>query len=134
MRIEILNTGTELLLGSTANTHGTWIGQELVKWGLRVQRQMTVPDGIAIEEALREASHRCDVVIVTGGLGPTRDDLTREVLAEALGTQTAQIQASRIRIAGAPAIRVQVTGNLPLFGLVGPQVLTVEGHAFVEQP
>ena len=58
---------------------------------------------------------------------------TREVLAEALGTQTAQIQASRIRIAGAPAIRVQVTGNLPLFGLVGPQVLTVEGHAFVEQ-
>jgi Flp pilus assembly protein TadG len=59
---------------------------------------------------------------------------TREVLAEALGTQTAQIQASRIRIAGAPAIRVQVTGNLPLFGLVGPQVLTVEGHAFVEQP
>lgn len=59
---------------------------------------------------------------------------TREVLAEALGTQTAQIQASRIRIAGAPAIRVHVTGNLPLFGLVGPQVLTVEGHAFVEQP
>lgn len=59
---------------------------------------------------------------------------TREVLAEALGTQTAQIQASRIRIAGAPSIRVQVTGNLPLFGLVGPQVLTVEGHAFVEQP
>jgi len=59
---------------------------------------------------------------------------TREVLTEALGNQTAQIQASHIRIAGAPAIRVQVTGNLPLFGLVGPQVLTVEGHAFVERP
>lgn len=94
MRIEILNTGTELLLGSTANTHGTWIGQELVKWGLRVQRQMTVPDGIAIEEALREASHRCDVVIVTGGLGPTSDDITREATAKVLGVELIEDEAA----------------------------------------
>ena len=45
MHIEILNTGTELLLGTTQNTHGAWIGQELMKLGLRVQRQVTVPDG-----------------------------------------------------------------------------------------
>lgn len=87
MRIEILNTGTELLLGSTANTHGTWMGQELVKLGLRVQRQMTVPDGPAIESALREAMERSDVVIVTGGLGPTSDDLTRESAAAVLGIE-----------------------------------------------
>ena len=94
MRIEILNTGTELLLGSTANTHGTWIGQELVKWGLRVQRQMTVPDGIAIEEALRESASRSDAVIVTGGLGPTSDDITREATAKVLGVELIEDEAA----------------------------------------
>ncbi|MDB4429834.1 competence/damage-inducible protein A [Akkermansiaceae bacterium] len=87
MKIEILNTGSELLLGSTANTHGTWMGQELAKLGLRVQRQTTVPDGVAIEEALDECISRSDVVLVTGGLGPTSDDITREAAAKALGVE-----------------------------------------------
>jgi len=94
MRIEILNTGTELLLGSTANTHGTWLGQELVKLGLRVQRQMTVPDGHAILDSLRETSRRSDVVLVTGGLGPTSDDITREALAEVLGVEMIEDEAA----------------------------------------
>ncbi|MDP0490340.1 MAG: competence/damage-inducible protein A [Verrucomicrobiota bacterium JB023] len=87
MRIEILNTGTELLLGSTLNTHGHWMGQQLLHLGLRVQRQVTVPDGDAIEEALAEAVLRADAVIVTGGLGPTSDDLTREATAKVLGIE-----------------------------------------------
>ena len=87
MRIEILNTGTELLLGSTLNTHGHWMGQELLKIGLRVQRQVTVPDGEAIHEAMREAVTRCDALIITGGLGPTSDDVTREATAEVLGVE-----------------------------------------------
>ncbi len=94
MRIEILNTGTELLLGSTANTHGTWMGQELVKLGLRVQRQLTVPDGVAIEEALVETTRRSDVVLVTGGLGPTSDDITREALAKVLGVEMIEDEAA----------------------------------------
>jgi len=94
MRIEILNTGTELLLGSTANTHGTWMGQELVKLGLRVQRQVTVPDGKVIEEALKEAASRADVVLVTGGLGPTSDDITRESLAAVLGVEMIEDEAA----------------------------------------
>lgn len=94
MRIEILNTGTELLLGTTANTHGTWIGQQLVKLGLRVQRQVTVPDGAAIEEALKEAASRADVVLVTGGLGPTSDDVTRESLAAVLGVEMIEDEAA----------------------------------------
>ena len=89
MRIEILNTGTELLLGNTVNTHAAWFGQELFKLGLRIARQTTVPDGEAIREAIREAIlesiDRADVLIVTGGLGPTSDDLTREITAELLG-------------------------------------------------
>lgn len=87
MRIEILNTGTELLLGSTLNTHGHWMGQELLKMGLRVQRQMTVPDGDAIRDAMQESVLRCDALIVTGGLGPTSDDITREATAEVLGIE-----------------------------------------------
>ncbi len=94
MRIEIINTGTELLLGSTRNTHGTWMGQELVKLGLRVQRQTTVPDGVAIEHALSEATKRADVVLVTGGLGPTSDDITREATARVLGVDLMEDEAA----------------------------------------
>src|SRR6187431_1446894 len=85
VRIEIINTGTELLLGNTLNTHGAWFGRELFKLGLRISRQTTVPDGDAIRESLQEAIGRADAVIVTGGLGPTSDDLTREITAEVLG-------------------------------------------------
>jgi nicotinamide-nucleotide amidase len=87
VRIEILNTGTELLLGNTLNTHGAWFGRELFKLGLRIERQTTVPDGEAIREALAEAVERADAVVVTGGLGPTSDDLTREITAEVLGVE-----------------------------------------------
>jgi nicotinamide-nucleotide amidase len=85
MRIEIINTGSELLLGTTLNTHGAWMGTELIKLGLRVQQQTTVPDGDAIIQAMTEAMGRSDAVIVTGGIGPTSDDITREAAAEVLG-------------------------------------------------
>ncbi len=87
VKIEVINTGTELLLGNTANTHGAWLGRELFLLGLRISRQTTVPDGDAIREALAEAVTRADVVIVTGGLGPTSDDLTREITAQVLGLE-----------------------------------------------
>ena len=85
MRLELINTGTELLLGSTVNTHLSWLGQELLPLGLRIGRQVCIPDGDLIREALRETAGRADVVLVTGGLGPTSDDITREVTAEWLG-------------------------------------------------
>ena len=87
VRIEIINTGTELLLGNTLNTHGAWFGRELFKLGLRISRQTTVPDGDAIRDSLQEAIARADAVIVTGGLGPTSDDLTREITAEVMGLE-----------------------------------------------
>ncbi len=85
MRLEVVNTGTELLLGKVLNTHAAYFGQELFKLGLRVQRQTTIPDGAEIRTMLTEAFARCDVILVTGGLGPTSDDLTREIVAEMLG-------------------------------------------------
>ncbi|MBS0659267.1 MAG: competence/damage-inducible protein A [Verrucomicrobia bacterium] len=85
LRLEVLNTGSELLLGAAVNTHLAFLGEHLFRAGLRVERQTAVPDGPAIGEAMREAFRRCDILLVTGGLGPTSDDITRELTAELLG-------------------------------------------------
>ncbi len=85
MTVEVLNTGSELLLGEVVNTHAAWFGRELFPLGLRIARQTTVPDGAPIRQALIETVGRADIVLVTGGLGPTTDDMTREVAAELLG-------------------------------------------------
>ena len=87
MRVEVLNTGTELLLGGVLNTHLRSIAEAIFPLGLRVERQTTVPDGPAIRDALRETFGRADIVMVTGGLGPTTDDITRDVVAELLGLE-----------------------------------------------
>jgi nicotinamide-nucleotide amidase len=84
-RVEVLNTGTELLFGSVINTHLSFLAQQLFPLGLRVQRQSTIPDGDSIREAIIESAHRCDVILVTGGLGPTSDDITREIVSELTG-------------------------------------------------
>lgn len=89
MRLEVVNTGTELLLGKVINTHAAWFGQELFKLGLRIQRQTTIPDGSEIRTVLAEAFSRSDVILITGGLGPTSDDITREVVADMLGRDLA---------------------------------------------
>jgi nicotinamide-nucleotide amidase len=85
VNVEVLNTGTELLLGSVTNTHLAYFGQQLFPLGLRISRQSTIPDGSAIRGALLDSFPRCDVLLVTGGLGPTTDDVTREIAAELLG-------------------------------------------------
>ncbi len=94
MQIELLTTGTELLLGTTQNTHGAWIGQRLLRVGLRVSRQITVPDGEAVGRAMRIGLEAGEALIVTGGLGPTSDDLTREALAEVLGLEMIEDEAA----------------------------------------
>ncbi|HAO94416.1 MAG TPA: hypothetical protein DCQ96_00005, partial [Verrucomicrobiales bacterium] len=94
VQIELLTTGTELLLGTTQNTHGAWIGQRLLRVGLRVSRQITVPDGEAVGRAMRIGLEGGEALIVTGGLGPTSDDLTRESLAEVLGLEMIEDEAA----------------------------------------
>jgi nicotinamide-nucleotide amidase len=85
MIIELINTGTELVLGDTVNTNAAWVGQRLAALGLQVARQTIVPDGAVIEQVIQEAAPRADLLILTGGLGPTNDDLTRESAASVLG-------------------------------------------------
>src|SRR5688572_27932958 len=84
MRVVVINPGTELLLGDVVNTHINFIAREIFPLGLRVHRQIAVPDGAPIHDALAE-SLEADIVFVTGGLGPTTDDITREIAAELLG-------------------------------------------------
>ncbi|HEX4665692.1 MAG TPA: competence/damage-inducible protein A [Chthoniobacterales bacterium] len=87
MRVLVINTGTEILLGDVLNTHLTFIAREIFPLGLRVERQISVPDGDAIRDTLRENLERADLIFVTGGLGPTTDDITREITAELLGLE-----------------------------------------------
>ena len=84
--IEIINTGSELLLGRILNTHQQWLCSRLTQSGYTVARQVLVSDrGEDIQQAVREGLSRADLVITTGGLGPTCDDITRERIAELLG-------------------------------------------------
>ena len=82
-KAEILTIGDEILYGQTLDTNSHWISGELDKLSIKVIRKTTVPD---LEEeiltALAEAEHRADVVLITGGLGPTSDDLTKPTLAK----------------------------------------------------
>lgn len=86
VRYELLTLGDELLLGLTPNGHLTFIGAQLGRRGVMLQRNVTVTDEAdAIVAQFRESWARSDVVITTGGLGPTCDDRTRETIAAVLG-------------------------------------------------
>src|SRR5256885_12854266 len=87
MRIILINTGTELLLGEVGDALLSFMAQQILPLGLRIAEQRTVPDGPAIRETLAEVMLRVDVIFVTGGLGPTTDDITRELVAELFGIE-----------------------------------------------
>ncbi len=87
MRVVILNTGTELLLGDVQDAHLAFIAHEILPLGLRINEQRTVPDGKAIGDTLAELFARSEILFVTGGLGPTSDDVTREIVADLLGLE-----------------------------------------------
>ena len=84
MRIFVINTGTELLLGDVRDAHLSFIAQQLLAFGQRILEQRTVEDGRAIAGTLEEIFPRADLIFVTGGLGPTSDDITRDLTAELL--------------------------------------------------
>ena len=96
---EIISVGTELLLGEILNTNARFLCQRLAEMGIAVQRVLTVGDN---PERLKEdfllAWGRSDIVILTGGLGPTKDDLTKEVVAEALGLPLVEDAAQMAKI------------------------------------
>lgn len=86
MNIEIVTIGTELLLGFTVDTNSAFAGRMLAAQGVRVVRRTSVlDDPVAIDAAVREALARTGAVLTTGGLGPTRDDITKKTVADLFG-------------------------------------------------
>ncbi|GAB6931423.1 competence/damage-inducible protein CinA [Paenibacillus sp. JCM 10914] len=86
MRAEIIAVGTELLLGQIVNTNAQYLSRQLASMGIDVYYQTVVGDNMdRLQEALRLSSSRADIVLLSGGLGPTQDDLTKDALASFLG-------------------------------------------------
>lgn len=86
MNCEIICVGTELLLGDIVNTNAVYLSKELAKLGINVLYQSVVGDNDSrLEECIKKSLKKSDIIILTGGLGPTADDITKEVCCKALG-------------------------------------------------
>ena len=83
MHVEIISIGDELLIGQTVNTNASWMGRHLLDIGIHVQWATTVGDSRqALLQSLEIAASRADVILMTGGLGPTHDDITKKVTSD----------------------------------------------------
>ncbi|WP_300665871.1 competence/damage-inducible protein A, partial [Fluviicola sp.] len=88
IHVEIISIGDELLIGQTINTNASWMGTQLADNGIKVSHVATISDSWeAISAALRDAHDRSQVVLITGGLGPTKDDITKQVLCSYFHTR-----------------------------------------------
>jgi len=88
MKVSILTIGDEILIGQVIDTNSAWMGQRLNAIGAEVEKTVSVKDTRAsIEDGLRVAAEGVDIVLMTGGLGPTKDDITKKVLADYFGTK-----------------------------------------------
>ena len=86
VRAEVITIGDEILFGQITDTNTQWIGTELTNIGIRTVRKSSVGDQVdAILQVLHEAHQRADVIIITGGLGPTKDDITKKTLCTYFG-------------------------------------------------
>ncbi len=115
MLCEIVAVGTELLLGQIVDTNSAWIGEQLALSGIDCHRHTAVGDNRErMMAAFREALDRADAVIVTGGLGPTQDDITREVVADLMGVSMERDQelVDRIEVRFAGRGRKMPANNL----------------------
>lgn len=99
MVVELISVGTEILLGNIVNTNATYLAEKCALLGCSLYHQTVVGDNEErMEEAIRQAIERADIVILTGGLGPTKDDLTKEVTAKVFGRKLYMDEHSRTRI------------------------------------
>ncbi|MDD3149117.1 MAG: molybdopterin-binding protein, partial [Candidatus Riflebacteria bacterium] len=85
---EIISVGTELLLGEIIDTNAAFLGERLRDLGIFVYRRQTLGDNLErLSQAIKDVLARADLLILSGGLGPTDDDLTREAIAAAIGEE-----------------------------------------------
>ena len=99
MTVELISVGTEILLGNIVNTNAAYLAERCALLGLSCYHQSVVGDNEErLEEELRRALSRSDIVILSGGLGPTKDDLTKEVTAKVFGRELREDPHTRERI------------------------------------
>ena len=99
MVAELISVGTEILLGNIVNTNAAYLAEKCALLGLSLYHQSVVGDNEArMEDTIRRALERSDVVILTGGLGPTKDDLTKEVTAKVFGKELYEDAHTKERI------------------------------------
>jgi molybdenum cofactor synthesis domain-containing protein len=100
MRVAIVTVGDELLAGETVNSNAAWLGARLADRGVTVERVITLPDRVAdIARAVNEYRAEYDAVLLTGGLGPTHDDLTMNGVAAAVGRDLEESEEARAWLA-----------------------------------
>ena len=100
MVVELISVGTELLMGNIVNTNAAYLSEQCANLGLSIYHQITVGDNEGrLMEAIQIALKRADIVILTGGLGPTEDDLTKETTAKAMGLRLIEDSRTKERIA-----------------------------------
>ncbi len=130
MVVELINTGSELMLGRVLNTHQQWLCRELANLGYVVSRQVAVADtATEIQLTVRESLERAELIITTGGLGPTSDDLTRDLVAEMLGKKLHEDPAVLAHIKGFFDVR-----NRPMPESTRVQALIPEGALVLPNP
>ncbi len=128
---EVVSVGTELLLGQITNTNARFLAETLAGLGIEAYFQQTVGDNRArLRQALDLALARSDLVITVGGLGPTEDDLTKEVVAEALGLPLVEDE----KVAAAVRCVVRRHGSQPPAAAVAKQSLVPQGAVVLPNP
>lgn len=99
MLAEIITIGDEILIGQIVDTNSAWIAKQLNDIGIRIKQMTSISDEKThILDTLKEASERADIIIITGGLGPTKDDITKTTLAEYFGTGMRRDEATLKRV------------------------------------
>lgn len=127
MTAELISVGTELLLGQIVNTNAAWLATRLSEFGINVYRQLTVGDNLQrLSLAVEESLQRAEIVILTGGLGPTDDDLTREGVATALRRELIEDEEQR------RWLEQRFSGRMPINNL--KQALKPEGAIILPNP
>ncbi len=138
LKAELVTIGDEILLGKVINTNTAYIGDRLARIGVRLERQVTVlDDKEVLRDVLEESLQRCDVVITTGGLGPTKDDPTKTVLTELFHTRLVKdesiVKDLRARYGDALSALVLTQAEVPESAFVIPNsVGTAPGFIFHE--
>jgi len=99
IRAEVIAIGDELLIGQTINTNAAWLGEQLNAIGIKVHRSTVISDDKSeIVNALNESSSRSHIIIMTGGLGPTKDDITKHTLCDYFNTELVMNEEALMRI------------------------------------